>query len=137
MTASPTPIPPTDPPTQPPATQPPVVPAEQFGRDLLAAFQTGDTTFMFLHLHPVVFDRYGEGQCRAHVDGFTADPSAMWTVISSTGPSPWDWVTDNRTTTVPDTWAVTVDEPSAGNRDLHFAEFDGEWKWFLDCGNPK
>src|SRR5437868_6113277 len=91
MTASPTPIPP----TQPPATQPPVVPAEQFARDLLAAFQTGDTTFMFLHLHPVVFDRYGEGQCRAHVDGFTADPSAMWTVISSMGPSSWDWVTDN------------------------------------------
>jgi hypothetical protein len=141
------PIPPTIPPTTP-STAPPTATqasdapldpptAEQFAADLLAAFQTGDTPYLFERLHPFVLERYGERQCRRHVNGFAADPSADWAVLSSSGPAPWDWVTDELTTTVSDTTTVMVHIPGTGDRELHFAPSEGTWRWFLDCGDPR
>jgi len=146
-TPTPSPVPPTTPPTTPP-TLPPTVPpsapaaldpptAEDFAAALLTAFQTGDTAYLIERIHPAVFERYGERQCRRHVNGFEAEPDAEWTFVSSSGPAPWDWVTDDVTTTINDTWTVTIDEPDAEPRDLHFAPFEGTWRWFTDCGRPR
>jgi hypothetical protein len=110
--------------------------ADDFAAALLAAFQTGDSEYLVDRLHPAVFERYGEGQCRSHVNGLEADPAATWTVVSSDGPALWSWETDDLATTIDDTWTVTVDEPDTGQRDLHFAPRDGKWRWFLDCGDP-
>ena len=141
---TPTPVPPTPSPAPTPsplpATEPPHVDpatAEQFANDLLVAFQRGDTVYLFDRLHQAVFDRYGERQCRHHVNGFGPDPSSTWTVVSSSGPAPWSWETDNLVTTSDDTWTVTVDEPGTGQRDLHFSPNDGKWRWFLDCGDSR
>jgi hypothetical protein len=83
-----------------------------------------------------VIDRYGADQCTKHVSKFGPDPSASWTVVTSNGPAAWSWITDKLTTVIADTWTVTIDEPGAGQRDLHFAPADWTWRWFLDCGNP-
>ena len=130
---------PTTPPTAPPSAAPTLDPptAEDFAGALMAAFQTGDTAYLFDHLHPVVFDRYGERQCRRHVNSFAADPTASWNVQSSSGPAPWDWITDDVTTTVSDTWTVVIEIPDEGQRGVHFAPFEGTWRWFLDCGDPR
>jgi hypothetical protein len=133
-TNPPTP-PPTLPPTAPPVLDPPT--AEEFAGDLLAAFQTGDTTYLFERLHPLNLERYGERQCRRYVNDLPPDPDASWTVLSSTGPAPWDWVTDDLTTTVQDAWTVTIEEPDERQREVHFAPFEGMWRWFTDCGDPR
>lgn len=141
-TPTPSPLPPTVPPTAPP-TVPPTAPptldpptAEDFAGDLLAAFQTDDDLYLFDRLHPLVFERYGERPCRRYLNGLPPDPNASWTVLSSSGPAPWDWETDDLTTTVPDTWTVTIEIPDEGQREVHFAPFEGPWRWFVDCGNP-
>ena len=128
-------IPPSPPPSAPPTLDPPT--AEDFAAALLAAFQTGDNGYLFDRLHPLVLERYGERQCRRHVNSFVADPSASWTVQSSSGPAPWDWVTDDLTTTVADTWTVMIDVPNEGQREVHFVPFEGTWRWFVDCGEPR
>jgi hypothetical protein len=121
--------------TASPALDPPS--AEELADGLLAAFQTGDAQYLFDRLHPLVFDRYGERQCRRHINGFAPNPGAQWTVVTSSGPAPWSWETDGLSTTVGDTWTVTLDEPGTGQRDVHFAPADGKWRWFLDCGDPR
>jgi hypothetical protein len=148
LTPSPSPVLPTIPPTAPP-TSPPTVPpsappaldpptAEDFAGDLLAAFQTGDREYLFDRLHPLVFERYGERRCRRFVnEDLPPDPTASWTVLSSNGPAPWDWVTDELTTTVSDTWTVLINIPDTGEREVHFAPSEGKWRWFADCGVPR
>jgi hypothetical protein len=110
--------------------------AADFAAALLSALQTGNDAYLNGRLHPAVIDRYGASQCTKHVSTFGPDPSAQWTVVTVNGPAPWSWVTDSLTTVIPDTRTVTVDEPSTGQRDLHFAPSDGTWRWFLDCGKP-
>jgi len=123
------------PPTTPPALDPPT--PEEFADALLAAFKSGDTQYLFDRLHPLVFERYGEGQCRRHVNGFAADPSASWTVQSSSGPAPWEWETDGLSATVSDAWMVSIEIPDEGQREIHFAPSEGTWRWFTDCGDPR
>jgi hypothetical protein len=137
-TPTPSPDPPTAPPSVPPSAPPTLDPAtpEEFADALLAAFQSADTQYLFDRLHPLVFERYGERQCRRHVNGFAADPSASWTVLSSSGPAPWEWETDGLTTTVSDTWTVSIEIPDEGQGEVHFAPSEGTWRWFVDCGDP-
>jgi hypothetical protein len=138
-TPSPSPTPgtasPAVPSTTPPALDPPT--ADEFADALLVAFQSGDSQYLFDRLHPAVFDRYGMRQCRRHIDGLPADPSARWTVQSSSGPAPWAWETDGLTTTVSDAWTVTTRIPDEGQREIHFAPFEGTWRWFTDCGESR
>ncbi len=136
---SPSPAPPTVPPTAPPTAtasaspvlDPPTV--EEFAGELLAAFQTADSGYLFDRLHPFVLERYGARQCRRYVNDLAPEPSASWTVLSATGPAPWDWTTDELTTTVSDTWTVMIDIPDEGEREVHFTPFEGTWRWFVDC----
>jgi hypothetical protein len=146
-TASPSPapptipptLPPTIPPTAPPITAPPLDPptAEDFADDLLVAFQSGETAYLFDRLHPLVFERYGKRQCRRYVKSLPPEPGASWTVQSSSGPAPWAWETDDLTTTVSDTWTVNIEVPDEGQREVHFTPFEGTWRWFADCGDPR
>jgi hypothetical protein len=110
--------------------------AAQFAADLLVALQTGDTTYLNERIDPAVVDRYGASQCMAHIDAFKPDPTASWTVVSSSGPQPWPWMSDGLTTQIPDAWTVSVNDAASGQRDLHFAPADGTWRWFVDCGKP-
>jgi hypothetical protein len=139
---SPSPIPPTLPPTIPPTPTTSVPPtldpptAEEFAADLMAAFQAGDTQYLFDRLHPLVIERYGSDQCRSYASGFDPDPETSWTVRNSSGPHTWVWETDGLSTTVEGTWTVRVTIPDAGRRAVHFTPFEGTWRWFADCTPP-
>jgi hypothetical protein len=129
---------PTSPATVPPSAPPPLDPAtaEQFAMDLLAAFQAGDTQYLFDRLHPLVIERYGSDQCRNYTSGFDPNPETSWTVRNSSGPQSWVWGTDGLSTTVEGTWTVRVRIPDEGRRAVHFAPFEGTWRWFADCTPP-
>jgi hypothetical protein len=141
---------PSDAPTTPPSGQPSGSPtalptvlldpatAEEFATDLAAAISDGQNPYLVARLHPATIDRYGLAQCRAYIRDTISGSPITWEVQSSAGPAPWDYVTDDLTTTIPDAWAVTVRQPGADPeiRDLHFAPFEGTWRWFTDCGEP-
>jgi hypothetical protein len=112
--------------------------AEEFAADLSAAIRDGQNQYLIDRLHPATVDRYGLAQCRVYIRDTVSGSDVTWEVQASTGPTPWDYVTDDLTTTIPDAWAVTVRQPGAEPeiRDLHFAPFDGTWRWFTDCGEP-
>lgn len=126
---------PTATPSAPPALDPAT--AEEFAFELLTAFRSDDAAYLYERLHPLVPERYGERQCRRYVNALPPDPGADWTVQSSSGPAPWDWETDGLTTTVADTWTVAIEIPDEGQREVHFTPFEGTWRWFVDCGDPR
>jgi hypothetical protein len=108
-------------------------------------FRAGDVEALVAELNPVVITRYGRPQCQAHVTDIRApvlkDPTVSLTLKSVTsGPAPYDWVTDNETTTVPNTYTLAVDIVEAGahhDETIHLNVVDGAVTWFLDCGTPK
>lgn len=115
-------------------------------RTLIAAFYEGldpairaaDADTLVPLLHPATIERYGEPACRTYLGGL-ADPTLDIEVASVTGPDPWDYVTDDLTTTIPDTWTVQAAFTSQGttsDRELHVALVNGEVRWFTDCGTP-
>jgi hypothetical protein len=58
--------------------------------------------------------------------------------VSATGPAPWDWELDERSTLIPDAWTVSVGWSQPGveeRREVHFAPADATWRWFTDCGD--
>ena len=51
----------------------------------------------------------------------------------------WSYETDDVATTIDDASSVSIRQAGADPefRELHFAKFDGTWRWFTDCGNPR
>jgi hypothetical protein len=133
---------PTAPPTTPPTAAPePTAPpddlsAEGFAQELAAALEEGDDEYLFGHLHPATIERYGEQSCRAYVAGI--EGAVNWEILGSSGPAPWSYETDGLATTIDDAWTVTVRQPGAEPevRDVHYAQANGTWRWFTDCGDP-
>jgi len=111
--------------------------AEEFADDLAAAQREGDDEYLLARLHPAVIERYGTRQCRTHIRDDVSGTDVNWEVQGSNGPAPWDYTSDGLTTTIEDTWIVTVLEPPTTDpRELHFAPSEGTWRWFTDCGEP-
>jgi len=109
-----------------------------FVDDLVSAIQRGDVDFLVARLHPVVLDRYGEAACRAAVTTFI-DPTFEVEVLEVLDQASWDYVTDERSTTIPDAWTVPANRSQGGVTaavELHFAPADGTIRWFTDCGTP-
>ena len=112
--------------------------ATAFVKQLDKAIRSGDTTYLFSHLHPAVIARYGVNQCQQYLSSF--DRSVRREVRSSpSAPGAYDYTTDGQNTNVPDVVAIAVDlvGPSGTQRvALHTAEVDGTYRWFTDCGTP-
>ncbi len=88
-----------------------------------------------LPLNPAVIERFGEEACRANLT-FTPDPTAAFTVKSVSAPQPYDYKTDTRTTTVPNTLFVDVDQVGGGSTQavtVHLTPVDGKLTWFRNC----
>jgi hypothetical protein len=132
--ASPTPDPPTPTPI-PPLGETDV---RAFVEVLVTAIQTGDLNTLIANLHPATMDRYGEAACRTAVAGFT-DPTFEIEILSVQDPAPWDYVTDELITTIPDARAVPGNRSAGGVTvplTFHFAQFGDAVRWFTDCGSP-
>lgn len=141
--ASPTSAPPTQTPVPPTATPAPSLgeaDVRAFVEVLVTAVQTGDVETMLANLHPATFDRYGVDACRSAVANFT-NPDFEIEALEVQDPAPWDYVTDELTTTIPDAWAVPGNLTVGGgvptqSQTFHFAPFGDAVRWFTDCGTP-
>lgn len=130
-TASPTPLPAT--PTPAPSLGEADV--RLFVASLVTAIHDGDVETLLAALHPAVLDRYGEAACRARLPSF-ADPTFEIEVLEVQPQAPWDYVTDELTTTIPDAWAVPGNRSEQGTTvpfTFHFAPSGGAVRWFTDC----
>jgi hypothetical protein len=112
---------------------------EAFVPELVVAVQDGDVDFLLASLHPATIDRYGEEACRIRVSFFD-NPLFAMEVLEILDPAPWDYVTDDVSTTIPDAWEVRAnlsgaDVPPEAHV-FHFAPAEGEVRWFTDCGSP-
>ncbi len=102
------------------------------------AVRSGDADYLLSRLHPVVEELYGAAACAAYVPG-VIDTDLELVVREVAGPDTWDWTIDGVTTAIPDTYAVEVSRLEGGQtiiQELHVSLFDGEIRWFTDCGEP-
>jgi hypothetical protein len=136
-TATPVPVP-----TASPAPPSPTPDAEAlivaFYEGLDPAIRAADADILVPLLHPATIERYGEPACRTYLGGL-ADPTLDIVVATVAGPAPWDYITDDLTTTIPDAWTIQAAFTSQGatsDRELHVALVGGEVRWFTDCGTP-
>jgi hypothetical protein len=104
------------------------------------AVRKGDTATRVALLHPAVTDRYGEPQCRDFLAGPEAqDPSRRDKVNRVDRPAPFDFTTDDGAIPVPNAQLVVVKatfQKKTGERELHLALVDGQYRYFIDCGTP-
>lgn len=135
-TASPAPTP-TPRPTPTPSPDP-VDLARAFYAELVAGIRAADADDLIALLHPATLDRYGLTACQANL-GTLDDPAFDIVVNAVDAPADWDYVTDERTTTIPSAWTVHATFTSQGEtsqRELHVAMVGDELRWFTDCGTP-
>lgn len=111
--------------------------------ELQAALRDGRAADMVDALAPAVFERYGREACETQLGGQPAEPGRAFEILAVGAPAAWDYVTDGRSTTIPDAIAVQarVTGPTASGdttveRELHVQVVDGEVRWFSDCGTP-
>jgi hypothetical protein len=134
-------------PTTPPTTEPTVDTLAiviAFFDELERAVHDGAQETLADRLGEAVIDRYGADNCRAFLAAKEPFPEQGFEILGVRGPAPWDYVTDELTTTIPG--ATTVDAnvtaPDATGaittvrRDLHVQLVDGVVRWFTDCGEP-
>jgi hypothetical protein len=140
--ASPTPTraPTSSPSPTPEPTTDLVAEASAFYDALRLAIRTAEVEALLALVHPATVERYGEAACRAYFAGL-ADPTFDVVVHGVTAPLAWDYVTDERKTTIADAWTVDADLTANGTttrRELHLAPdpADGDLRWFTDCGPP-
>jgi hypothetical protein len=144
--------------TTPPVTTPPVTVApptitptpddetivRAFFTELESAIKAGTQETMADRLGQPVIDRYGRAACDAFLASREPAPEQVFEILTVHERAPWDYVTDEQTTTVAD--ATTVDARVTGSdaggvistedRALHVQVVDGVVHWFTDCGTP-
>ncbi len=118
--------------------KPPTVKAAQkFANELDAAVRSGNVDFRIAHLNPAVIARYGEDQCRSFLA--TQQDATRKTKVKTVGkPEPFEYASDNLSTTIPDTLPVLVKQTiqgKPGERNIHVAFVNGQYSFFIDCGN--
>jgi hypothetical protein len=113
---------------------------QEFLDELDEAVRTSNVDFRLARLHPVVIDRYGEQQCRDFLASPEAqDPSRKDKVKRVDRPAAFEFTTDDGNIPIPDAQFVLVSETyrkKKSQRELHVARFDGEYRYFIDCGVP-
>lgn len=100
----------------------------------------GDRSFAIARLGDATLERYGAAQCEAYVTELNDDTFDV-TVREVRDPEPWDYTTDELTTTIPDSIPVEVERVARGEtilQELHLARAtDGALRWYSDCGEPQ
>ncbi len=140
-TAAPTPtatVAATPVPTPSPTTDPEAA-VRGFFSDLVTAVRAGNEESMGARLNGAVIDRYGASACEAKLASDVADPTFAVDIVAVHPLAPWDYVTDGRTTTIDQAWAVDANVTTLGataSREVHVAPMDGAVSWFTDCGDP-
>lgn len=111
---------------------------EAFAADLAAAIREGDAAFLFDRLNPAVIDLYGPSQCHRYVRGIQ-DPTREFDVRSVSGPGPYDYAVDGRSTAIPEAFTLDAGITADGRTsrsEIHVALVEDQQTWFTDCGDP-
>jgi hypothetical protein len=111
---------------------------------LQAAVRAGTQGGLADSLGAATIERYGREQCATALAAKPAVSEQTFEILGIRPPAAWDYVTDELTTTVPDTTTVDarVTGPDAAGvlrtetRELHVQVIDGVVSWFTDCGDP-
>jgi len=112
--------------------------AEEFLAAFNVAFDTGDARFLLARLNEAAIERYGPDQCAAYLAGILPQSQGL-SLMSIVGSGPWEYMTDNVTTSLAGITAVEVDRVVNGEtriNELHWQLVRGEFTWFTDCGSP-
>lgn len=111
-----------------------------FFDELSAALRAGDDTFLFATLHPLVFERYAEADCRTYLAGL-AVPAYVVQATAVGQAETWEWETDGVVRPIGDAIPVTIrtapDGANFTDGEAHVVVDDGAVRWFTDCGTPK
>lgn len=112
---------------------------EEFVAAFTTAIQTNDVSFLLGRLHPRVLELYGQEACAAYVPS-VINPDFELTIRESSGPETWEWVIDDVTSEIADSYAVEVSRMEGGQtliQEIHVARrAEGDIGWFTDCGDP-
>lgn len=102
-----------------------------------ADFASGDVQALFESLHPAVIERYGAESCQAFLEQVIEAPAQL-ELLQVEALDSWNWERDERSTTIPDAYAVQVRitvQGETSQQEVHFAlREDGTLGWFTDCG---
>ncbi|MEW5989891.1 MAG: hypothetical protein AB1736_00920 [Chloroflexota bacterium] len=107
--------------------------------ELVAAIRAGEVHAMAGRLHDATIDRYGLAACETKLANDQADATYEVVIVEIHPLAPWDYITDERTTTIAEAWTIDADVTAQGTtarRQVHLAPMDGEVTWFSDCGDP-
>lgn len=118
-------------------TVPPETVAE-FLTGLNVAFESSDAEFLLGRLNEATIERYGVEQCRAYLIGMLPQSQGL-SLRRTVAVGPWDYVTDNVTTSLAAITAVEVDRVVNGEiriNELHWQLVGDVFTWFTDCGSP-
>lgn len=112
-----------------------------FFDELSAALRAGDDAFLYATLHPLVFERYAEADCRAYLAGLVV-PAYVVQATAVGPPETWEWETDGVVRAIPGATPVTTrtapDGANFSDGEAHVVlEDGGTVRWFTDCGTPK
>ncbi len=113
---------------------------EAFLNKLATAMRQGDVDFMVSRLNPSVIARYGSAECRTAVATYT-DPTAAFSVQSTSSPSDYTYTAAGVTTVIPDTITLQATFTHQGQPaplTVHLSRTgDGILTWYTDCSpNP-
>lgn len=111
---------------------------DTFFARLASAFVADDAGTLVDLLHPVVVVRYGEEQCRGHLDVLAAADIEL-ELLEVTGFGPVPYATDGQETTIDDGVRIRIRVTSDGQgaeQDATLAFVGDELRWFTDCGTP-
>ena len=112
---------------------------DAFIQAFVPALQFNDAAFLLDRLHPAVLELYGAETCQSTLAQRKIDPTYDIEVLSSSGPGPWAWEVDGRTTPIAEVYTIDAIQTREGEkkaRPMHLGQVDGRFRWFTDCGDP-
>jgi hypothetical protein len=115
--------------------------ATAFLSHLATAIRSGDVTFMVSRLNPKVIADYGASACRATIATYR-DPTAAFSVQSTSAPANYDYVVAGLTKVIPDTLTLHVSFTQHGTSTpevIHLSRIpNGTLTWYTNCrgGQP-
>ena len=115
------------------STQGPETPADFFAQ-LSNSFATGNLTYAFDRLHPLVVNAFSADLCQAEL-ALRGNPDYLITVDSVGETAPWTWeLPDGRSFEVEEATTVTIRLPGSPDPvDAHIVNIDRMYYWFTIC----